>query len=332
MSTTETGEKAAFVRLPVTIPDNPNEKSTERDAWLADRKNGIGSSDAAAACGLNRYKTELQLYMEKRGELEEEDLSGKRRVRMGNRLEQVVAEEYELETGRKLQRMRSVLQSKEFPFMRASLDRVVVGERRIVELKTAGYWAAKQDSDWGPDGTDLTPLQYAIQVAHQLIVTRYDAADLAVMIDNDDLRIYNFLPNAQLMALVIEREAEFWRRVVEGDPPIPRTLDDTLLKFPRAEEHPVFADKAIAEMVGDMSDLKRQMKEIQEQFDARKVKVQAFMGEGNVLLLNLDPIATWKNADRTTIDVKTLRADLPEIAEKYSRTSKSRTFKLVGDD
>jgi putative phage-type endonuclease len=322
----------AFERLPIITPDNPNEQSPERDAWLADRKNGIGSSDAAAACGLSRYKTELQLWMEKTGQLAEEDLSGKRRVRMGNRLEQVVAEEYELETGRKLQRMRNVLQSKEFPFMRASLDRVVVGERRLVELKTAGYWAAKQDADWGPDGTDLTPIEYAIQVAHQLIVTRWEAGDLTVMIDYDDLRIYNFEPNEKLFDLVIERETDFWRRVVEGDPPAPRTLEDTLLKYPHAQERPVYASMEIAQLVGDMQHFKRQIGEIQEQFDARKVKVQEFMGDGDVLFyLDSSPIATWKNVSRSTIDVKRLKAEQPEIAKSYSRTSESRTFYLIGD-
>lgn len=35
--------------------------------WLTVRKQGIGSSDAAAAVGLNPYKSQLQLWMEKTG-------------------------------------------------------------------------------------------------------------------------------------------------------------------------------------------------------------------------------------------------------------------------
>ena len=39
--------------------------SLDRDQWLKVRKGGIGSSDAATAVGLNPYKSQLQLWMEK---------------------------------------------------------------------------------------------------------------------------------------------------------------------------------------------------------------------------------------------------------------------------
>ncbi len=42
-------------------------KQLSREAWLAVRKDGIGSSDAAAAVGLNPYKSQLELWLEKTG-------------------------------------------------------------------------------------------------------------------------------------------------------------------------------------------------------------------------------------------------------------------------
>ena len=45
----------------------------QRQAWLAERRTGIGGSDAAAACGLSKYKTRLELWLDKRGELETAD-------------------------------------------------------------------------------------------------------------------------------------------------------------------------------------------------------------------------------------------------------------------
>ena len=44
-----------------------NTKDMEREEWLKVRKKGIGSSDAAAAIGLNPYKSQLELWMEKTG-------------------------------------------------------------------------------------------------------------------------------------------------------------------------------------------------------------------------------------------------------------------------
>lgn len=42
-------------------------KQLPREDWLAVRKQGIGSSDAAAAVGLNSYKSQLELWLEKTG-------------------------------------------------------------------------------------------------------------------------------------------------------------------------------------------------------------------------------------------------------------------------
>ena len=34
--------------------------------WLEHRKSGIGGSDASVVCGINRYKSPVELWMEKR--------------------------------------------------------------------------------------------------------------------------------------------------------------------------------------------------------------------------------------------------------------------------
>jgi len=54
------GKPRAALRLVKT-------QGLSRDAWLQVRQGGIGSSDAAAALGLNPYKSQLQLWMEKTG-------------------------------------------------------------------------------------------------------------------------------------------------------------------------------------------------------------------------------------------------------------------------
>ncbi|RDY27430.1 hypothetical protein CHL78_009455 [Romboutsia weinsteinii] len=37
---------------------------------------------------------------------------------------------------------------------------------------------------------------------------------------------------------------------------------------------------------------------------------------------------TWKSSTKCSIDTKRLKSDLPEIAEKYSKTTVSRTFRI----
>ena len=120
-----------------------------REAWLNVRKNGIGSSDAAAAVGLNPYKSQLELWMEKTGrdadlpKPDPDDDSSP--MYWGTLLEAFVATHYTKKTGNKIRRINAVLQHPEYSWMLANLDREVMGstEVQILECKTAGMNGAR---------------------------------------------------------------------------------------------------------------------------------------------------------------------------------------------
>ena len=91
-----------------------------REQWLAIRKLGIGSSDAAVAVGLSPYKCPLSLWLEKTGRKEPEDISHKEAVLWGIELEPVLAQVYAKRTGYKVRRVNAVLQHPEQPVMLAT--------------------------------------------------------------------------------------------------------------------------------------------------------------------------------------------------------------------
>ena len=63
-------------------------KKTERHlAWLKSRKAGVGGSDMSTILGLNSFKTPYELWLEKTGRVEPEDISDKWAVVKGNALE-----------------------------------------------------------------------------------------------------------------------------------------------------------------------------------------------------------------------------------------------------
>ncbi len=66
------------------------------------RATGIGGSDAAAVCGLNPYKSPVDVYLEKVGAAAPVDET--ERMFWGNKLEDVVADVYSDRTGRKVRR------------------------------------------------------------------------------------------------------------------------------------------------------------------------------------------------------------------------------------
>ena len=126
-------------------------KHLPREEWLVVRKQGIGSSDAAAAVGLNPYKSQLELWLEKTGrdtslpKLDPQDEDSP--AYWGNILEPIVAAHYSRRSGHRVRRINAVLQHPEpqLKWMLANIDHEVIGapEVQILECKTAGINGAR---------------------------------------------------------------------------------------------------------------------------------------------------------------------------------------------
>ena len=77
-------------------------KSTEmtREEWLDFRKKGIGASDAAAAIGISKYKSQVELYLEKTGQYQIEfSEEAQERMDMGLAIEEFISQRYQEKTG-----------------------------------------------------------------------------------------------------------------------------------------------------------------------------------------------------------------------------------------
>ena len=126
-------------------------RDMSREQWLRIRKNGIGSSDAAAAVGLNPYQSPLELWMIKTGrdtdmpKINPSDDSSP--TYWGTLLEPFVAEFYQRQAGRRVRRVNAILQHPDADksWMLANIDREVIGvpDVQILECKTAGEFGAR---------------------------------------------------------------------------------------------------------------------------------------------------------------------------------------------
>src|SRR6056297_2040778 len=144
------------------------------EQWHKNRKLGLGGSDAAAAIGLNKWKSSYDLWLEKTGQIENN--VDNERMYWGTVLEDVVAKEFTSRTGKKVRKTNKMYFSEEHPFMLANIDRKVVGESAILECKTT---SAYNNKAW-QDGE--VPESYLVQVMHYLAVTGYERAYIAVLI------------------------------------------------------------------------------------------------------------------------------------------------------
>jgi putative phage-type endonuclease len=192
----------------------------DRESWLAERQTGIGGSDAAAALGLSPYKTPFELWLEKTGRAEAENLDEVERVRFGNIMEAPIADEYARRYGVKLRRRNQILRNPAYPWMLANVDRMIVDQRCGLECKNVDAYAYRM-GDWGEPLTDEVPEAYLLQCEHYLIVTGFDAWHLAACVGGNRLVTYIIRRDAALEEMIVEGEHAFWQSVESGEAPEP---------------------------------------------------------------------------------------------------------------
>jgi putative phage-type endonuclease len=300
------------------------------------RRTGIGGSDAGAILGLSPYKTPLDVYLEKVGEADStEDTAA---TYWGRKLEDLVAEEYSVRTGRKVERCNDTLRHPEAPHLIGHVDRLVwdggrprvrgqIRTTRILECKTAGAHMADQ---WGPEGTDQIPEVYIAQVQHYLCVTGCEVADVAVLIGGRDFRVYEIPRDDELIMVMRQSLLEFWSLVTLRVPPEPTTLADIAKRWPRDTGGQVMADAITVGAVDALREMKAQHKTLEADIDALEAAVKKVLTD-RATLLGPDghPLATWKTQTAKRLDQARLKAEHADLVAQYTTESTTRVFRLA---
>ncbi len=307
-------------------------RDLSRDEWLTVRRQGIGSSDAAAAVGLNPYKSQLQLWMEKTGRdgaLPVVDPSDEQSpMYWGTLLEPIVAAHYTRRSGHRVRRVNAVLQHPEHSWMLANIDREVVGasDVQILECKTAGIHGARLWRDGVPEYVQL-------QVMHQLAVTGKQAADVAVLLGGQELQVFRIERDDTLIAQLVVLEQQFWGYVERDQQPpadgsasaelalrclYPRDSGTTLDFSTDLEMSGVFSDLlAVREVITTQTALESQLKQ----------RIQQRMGEATRAVFEIGEVSWKRSKDGTSLDTTQLLKDHPEMAQTYAMTKPgSRRF------
>lgn len=293
-----------------------------RDDWLAVRRTGIGSSDAAAAVGLNPYMSPLELWLDKTGRAEglprpdPEDTTSP--TYWGALLEPIIAAVYTKQTGNKVRRVNAVLRHPTIPFMLANLDREIVGARdvQILECKTAGEFGARLWSNGVPEYVEL-------QVQHQLAVTGKQAAHVAVLLCGQALEVFRIERDERLIARLVELEARFWR-FVEADTPPPADGSESA---DRALRHLYPGHGGQVDFTGDvrLSSTFADLVAVRAEIEARqtveaqlKQTIQQAMGDATRAVFETGEVSFKRSKGSSTVDMKRLLADHPEYETRYA--------------
>lgn len=193
-----------------------------RDEWLANRDR-IGGSDASAILGMNPYRTNLELWQIKTGQLVPDDISDKPYVKYGTEAEQHLRElfkldypEYEVYYAE-----NNMWTNDRYPFAHASLDGWLVdkeGRKGIWECKTTNILQSMQKEKWN----QRIPDNYYIQILHYLMVTEFEFAVLKAQLKYEiEGEVYLQTKHYKIERKDVESDIEFlekaekdfWRQV-----------------------------------------------------------------------------------------------------------------------
>lgn len=203
---------------------------TEEERWLAERKKGIGASDASCIVGVNPWKSGVKLWEEKTGRTPAPDLSSSEAVRYGKTAESFLRELFSLDFPQYavIYDEYGMVRQPDRPWLFATLDGTLTerenGRRGVLEIKTTEI---QRSGDWDK-WSGKVPDYYYTQILHQLLATGFDFAVLKAQIkwrkDGDvqiTTRHYFFERENCLedMEYLLSKETAFWACVTENKRP-----------------------------------------------------------------------------------------------------------------
>lgn len=195
------------------------------EAWLQERKFGIGASDAGSIIGVNPWKTNVELWEEKTGRREPEDISDKPYVQYGHDAEPHIRELFALdhpEIEWVYESPYKIIRNEEYPWLFCTPDGELqdsMERQGGLEIKTTQIMNPSKWREW--DGR--IPDQYYAQVCHQMLAAEWEFVWLRAQIkyitregeNRAEIRDY-YIDRAEVeedLKALLEAEKAFWEQV-----------------------------------------------------------------------------------------------------------------------
>ena len=296
--------------------------------FTRERTKYLGGSDIGAILGLSKYRSAVDVWLEKTGKNIDDQTSLP--LRFGQFVEDFVAREYQLATGEELAIHEAAITHPEYDYLQGHIDRFVLEKdrplidnqgqiqaTRILECKTAHPFT---QSDWGEVGTDQVPMNYLVQCLWYMMLTQIEKTDLAVLFGNADFRIYTISRDSELEQMLLERAVHFWNHYVGKDLPPPATSECDYKNLFR-ESIPskvIEATKDTSEMIQQLTNINCQIEQYETQISDIKQHIMAQMQDAEVLTWHGKTLATWKAPKPSLrVDTKKLAKEHPDIVHQY---------------
>lgn len=301
------------------------EYANEED-WHTLREKRIGGSDIGAILGVNKYKSIIDVYIDK---TEGSNFEGNEATFWGHMHESTIMKVF-AQKHREFnvyQAPYSVVDN----FLIANLDAVLkdknTGEHGVLEIKTTNAFNYK---DW--EG-DVIPQHYYAQVQHYLMLTGYKFAYIAVLIGGNKYKDFKIERNEEDIELIRSKATEFYKEnILKQIPPMPDGSDaymdylkkkamdienDTVVEFVDLEEK---AQK-VKDIGKEINNLKKEQDLLKEQIMLELINNGTQKGVAGKIKFN---IQTKRSPDAEAM-IKAnaeLVAQYKELENKHQKVSK----------
>ena len=295
-----------------------------KEAWLNYRRMGVGGSDVAALLGISRWKSELDLWLEKTGQTDGLVVENEA-MQWGTIMEPVIRNHFAAVTGKTVVEVKAMLQHPQHSYMLANIDGLTEddnGNPAILEVKTASEY---KRSEW----ENGIPVYYETQIQHYLAVTGVPTAYVAVLIGGNTFKLYEVDADEDVQRNLITLEGQFWIMVQNNIRPDIGGSDaaaEWLNKMYKGgiTEPLMLPQEALGlidEYVAAAADE-----------DSAKARKQAAANHLKEMLGNHEKgqieghTVGWKPVTTERLDTTALKAKEPEIVKKYTKATTSRRF------
>lgn len=304
-------------------------RPSSRQEWLAERKNGIGSSEIATIMGVNPWQTPYQLWLNKRGEGEE--VKDTAAMRAGRYLEDAVARYFEDDTDCKVDKDTAgdwCAINDARPWEMCSPDRLYTsaldGSTGVLECKTCRK----------PFDVEALPKNYYCQLQWQLGIMGVERGALAWLASGMDFGCAFVDFDAKFFRVMSDKAAQWWERhVVKGEAPEATTAADIRLIYPTASKTMAIASEEDVAAYHRLLELKEEKKRLEDEQKGLEEKLIFEIGGNEGIAISdkaggLTPLATYKAQSRTTFDAKKYKEEHPDEYAQYTQTSTYRVLRL----
>jgi putative phage-type endonuclease len=301
----------------------------ERAAWLAQRRTGIGGSDAAAVLGLSPWVSAFRVWMEKTDSFDAPPPTPA--MEWGLRLEPVIREAFEDATGLRVNPgPLQVLRHREHPWMVASLDGIVA-QGGVYEGKTASPW----DDGWDGIEANIVPDHVVIQAQHYMAVADEPVCHGAVLIGGKDFHTFRIDRDEQFIADLIVAEGRWWETHVLGNTPPPIDGSDSTTEaiknlFPDSTAGTeIDLPPTARDLIIEWTAAKARKKTAETDEDEAANKLRVLLGDSETGRVDGLRAVTWKSHPQRRVNLDLLRGDYPDVAEACTETTTVRTLRPV---